>query len=100
MSRKIEVAFEVRDMLIMKDTLKQMGIQFSEEGADRLRIATSYGITVSGTKMNYDEVDQAQVNKIKQQYTVNFWRDKAIKEGMQLHEERNNKGEVILRLSH
>jgi len=99
MSRKIEVAFEVRDMLIMKDTLKQMGIQFSEEGSG-LRIATSYGITVTGTKMSYDDVDQVQVNKIKQQYQVNFWRDKAIKEGMQLHEEKTSNGEVILRLSH
>ena len=64
MSRKIEVAFEVRDMLIMKDTLKQMGLQFSESG-NGLRIATSYGITISGTKMSYDDVDQNQVNKIK-----------------------------------
>jgi len=98
MSRKIEVAFEVRDMLIMKDTLKQMGIQFSEQGANGLRIATSYGISITGSKISYDDVDQRQVNEIKQQYMVNFYRDKAIKEGMQLHEERNAKGEVILTL--
>jgi hypothetical protein len=38
------------------------------------------------------------VNKIKQQYMVNFYRDKAIKEGMQVQEEVKANGDVVINL--
>ena len=99
MSRKITVQFEVREMLIMKDTLEQMGISFTES-AGQLRIEGSYGgISITDSNISFDSVDQKRVNKIKQQYMTNFYRDKAIKEGMQIHEEVNAKGEVILTLT-
>ena len=101
MSRKVCVQFEVRDQLIMKDTLKEMGFNFSESG-DRLQVSSSYGISIDcgSGNIRYDDVDERNVNKIKQQYTINYYRNKAIKEGMQLREERNAKGEVIITLSH
>lgn len=94
MSRKIEVQFEIREMLIMKDTLNQMGIRFSDQG-NSLHIEGSYGgINITASSIKYDSVSGSQVNKIKQQYMVNFYRDKAIKEGMQIHEEVQANGEI------
>ena len=99
MSRKIEVQFEVREMLIMKDTLEQMGISFTESG-NQLHVDGSYGgVTITDNTMTFDSVEERRVNKVKQQYMTNFYRDKAIKEGMQIHEEVNSKGEVILTLT-
>ena len=42
MSRKVNVCFEVRNMLIMKDTLKQLGHVFTETQQDVLQIQASY----------------------------------------------------------
>ena len=99
MSRKIHVVLEVRDMLIMKETLEQMGINYNKTGTDILSIPRSYhNIEINGNnnRISFDEANAKEVNKIKQTYMHNWYKDVAIKEGMQLTEEVNSKGEIVL----
>lgn len=101
MSRKICVQFEVRDMLIMKDTLKQMGHDFIEKGQDIVQIQRSYHpIEINGKTgdISYDEMNVSEVNKIKQEYMLAFYKDQGIKEGMSLRETRLNNGDIELHL--
>jgi hypothetical protein len=101
MSQKICVQFEVREALIMKDTLRELGHDFTENKTDILTIQASYmPITVNcvAGEISHDSASQSVVNKIKQQYMVNFYRDKAIKEGMQIQEEVKANGEVIINM--
>ena len=103
MSRKVCVQFEVRNMLIMKDTLKQMGINFNEMSEERLEIQRSYhpiAIDSKTGEISYDEMHASDVNRIKQEYTVNFYKDKCIREGNQLKEERKTSGEIVLHITH
>jgi hypothetical protein len=103
MSQKICVQFEVRNMLIMKDTLKQMGIDYEEINQNAVRIGRSYqDITIDGAKgtIKFDSASSHEVNNIKQNYMVNFYRDKAIREGNQLREERMANGEIRLHVTH
>jgi hypothetical protein len=101
MSRKICIQFEVRNLLIMKDTLKQMGYDFIEKGQDIVQIQRAYHpIEINGKtgEFSYDEMHVSEVNKIKQEYMVNFYKDQAIKEGMNLRETRLSNGEIELHL--
>lgn len=102
MSRKICVQFEIRNMLIMKDTLKQMGVDYEELSQNHIRAGKYEGIDIDSSKgtINYDSSSEGQVNSIKQNYMVNFYRDKAIREGMQLKEERTASGEIRLHVTH
>jgi predicted Ser/Thr protein kinase len=89
-------------MLIMKDTLKQLGHNFTETKQDVLEIQASYmPICINGVTgmIDYDDAHTKTVDRIKQQYMANFYRAQAIKEGMQVKQEVHN-GEIILRLSH
>lgn len=101
MSRKICVQFEIRDLLIMKDTLKQMGHDFVEKGQDIVQIQRSYHpieFNAHTGEVSYDEMNVSEVDKIKQQYMVNFYKDRAIKEGMQIRETKLANGEIELHL--
>lgn len=102
MSRKINCLFEIRNMLIMKDTLRQLGYEFTDINQDCVEIAQSYNnirIDASTGEISYDSAQEKKVNTIKQNYMVNFYRDKAIKEGMQLTQEVGQDGEIVLMLS-
>jgi hypothetical protein len=100
MSRKIEVQFEVRNALIMKETLKQMGLNYNEINDHQLEVSRRYNsisINSNSGKISFDSDDQSMVNGIKQGYTVNFYKDQAIREGNQLREEVDARtGEVTL----
>jgi hypothetical protein len=101
MSRKIQVQFEVRESLIMKNTLEQMGVKFTESG-DTLNFQFGHypvSVNCETGMIEFDEVDQGKVDKLKQNYMVEFYRQQAIREGMQLKQEVNAKGEVVLHLS-
>ena len=100
MSRTVHVDFEVRSTEIMKRTLEQLGVQFSERG-ETITAKNEGGyreIQISANKITYDNTDERHVNKIKQAYSVNFYKDQAIKEGMQLREEKQANGTVVLTL--
>jgi hypothetical protein len=101
MSRKLCVQFEIRNMLIMKDTLKQMGLNYNELNQDAVEVHRGYApisINAKSGEISYDNVDQSIVDSIKQTYTVNSYKDQAIREGMQLKEEHQANGEVHLTL--
>ena len=98
MSRDVYVEFEVHDLAIMRDTLREMNLSFTEQG-NTLSIKRKYhNIRINGdtNQINYDEENLSEVNKIKVNYVRNWYKDCAIKEGMQLREEVNEKGEIEL----
>jgi uncharacterized protein YpuA (DUF1002 family) len=100
MSRKIEVNFEVRNMLIMKETLKQMNIDFNQINDHLVDVSRRYNnisINSSNGQISFNSDDRSTVNSIKQTYMVNFYKDEAIREGMNLVEECDAKtGEIVL----
>ena len=103
MSREVHVNFEVRSSEIMKLTLDQMGVGYTEHG-DTITAKNSSGyrdisINAAAGRITYDNSDESHVNKIKQNYMVNFFRDTAIKEGKQLQEKKLANGTVELYLS-
>ena len=99
MSAKLCVQFEVRDMLIMRDTLKQLGHNFTEVSQERLEIQRSYNpIVIQDGSISFDSANQSEVNQIKQTYMVNYYKDQAIREGMQVKEEVNDNGEIVLNI--
>lgn len=99
MSEKICVQFEIRNMLIMKDTLHKLGLNFTEVNENQIEMKRDYHNIVINSKLGnitYDSNQTREVNRIKQAYTVNYYRAEAIKEGMQLREETTAQGEVVL----
>ena len=101
MSRKVCVQTEIRDMLILKDTLKQMGHNFTEVNADVIEMQRAYNNIQFNTKtgdVSYDDAQTNEVNTIKQTYAVNFYRDRAIKEGNQVQEVKRANGEIEIRI--
>jgi hypothetical protein len=103
MSRKLCINFEIRSTLIMKDTLKQMGIDYNELNADELEVRRNYSpihMNARTGQINFDSDDTHMVDELKQNYMVNFYKDQAIREGMQLREERQANGEIHLTLLH
>jgi hypothetical protein len=92
---------EIRDMLILKETLKQMGHNFSETNADVIEMQRSYNniqFNVKTGEVSFDDAQTQEVNKIKQAYAVNFYKDQAIKEGNQVQEVKRTNGEIEIRI--
>ena len=101
MSRKICIQTEIRDKLILKDTLKEMGFDFTEN-RDVIEMNRAYhnlSINTESGKVSYDDANAGEFNKITTQYTVNFYKDKALKEGNQLVQETTSDGKIVLRIS-
>ena len=99
MSREIETLFEIRSMLILKDTLREMGIDYQELKGDILRIDRDYhDIVINGEtgEISYDEENQQEINKIKQTYQTNWYKDNLIRQGNKITEEVTATGEVII----
>lgn len=102
MSREICVQFEIRNMLVMKNTLKQMGIAYEEINEHQIEVHRSWHNIVMNSEtgeISYDEAHVKDVNSIKQNYMTNWYKNQAIKEGMQLQEERNSQGQIVLHLT-
>ena len=101
MSEKIEIQCEIRSMLIMKDTLTNMGINYREIGDHRLAISRSYNdieIDSNTGQVSCDSAQRTEVDKITQEYMVNFLKDKAVREGNKYREERLANGEIELHI--
>ena len=101
MSRKAVVQTEIRDMLILKDTLKQMGHKFNEVSADIIEMHRSYHPIQFNAKtgdVSFDDANINEVNTIKQAYAVNYYKDRAIKEGNQVQEIKRASGEIEIRI--
>jgi hypothetical protein len=85
----------------MKNTLKGMGIDYNELNQDQLEIHRNYSPISINSKtgmIDFDSDDTHTVDTIKQTYTVNLYKDQAIREGMQLKEEHQANGEIHLTL--
>lgn len=99
MSRRVCVQCEVRNMLIMKDTLKQMGYQFNVESENVIQVSFPWmEINAQEGSIHCDSMHRSTVDLVKKTYMANFYRDKAIREGNQVEEETTSKGEVILHI--
>ena len=99
MSKEIIVNFEVRSIEIMKNTLTQMGIKYSEDKSGNLKISKRWHNIVIDSKnggLSYDEMDKIEVDKICLQYQLNWFRDAAIREGNEIREEVMSNGEVCI----
>lgn len=104
MSSEYTVHFEIRDMLIMKNALEQMGYNYQELGNEHLAVKTSTfrDIIVDGNAgtITCNDSLKAEADKIKQGYMVEFYRENAIQEGNQIHMEEQTDGSIDIYLSH
>jgi hypothetical protein len=85
----------------MKNTLAQLGHEFTEQNEILNIMKTRYPISINATtgQISFDSDQTLMVNKIKQTYSVNFFRDRAIKEGMKVQQEVLANGEIELFLT-
>ena len=97
----MSVSFEIHNMAIMKDTLTEMGIKFSEKNEVLEIMKSRYPISINSTtgEITFDSDQQQEVNKIKVSYMENFYRDRAIREGMKVTKQINAQGEIELYLT-
>ena len=103
MSREVWVQFEIRSMLIMKDTLKKMGIDYEELNNGSLRISREYNDIVINSdtgQISYDEEDLTEVNSIKKNYKTNWYEDCLIREGNTVTREVTTDGRIFLHVNH
>ena len=100
MSRKVTVAFQVNSLDIMRNTLKDMSISFNEQ-EQCITVKRNYNsIVIDGQthEISYDSDNEKEVNSIKQNYMTNFYKDQAIREGVQLEQVMDgNKIKLIYR---
>lgn len=89
-------------MLIMKNTLEQMGYNYQELGDEKISVSMGYHqMVIDGNAgmITYDSDDVAGLNKIKQAYMVEFYREQAIQEGNQVQTEVQDDGSIDIYLS-
>lgn len=102
MSDEVKVLFEIRSMLIMKDTLKEMGIDFNELSDKAVEIPRQYNNIVINSEtgeINFDSENKGEVDKICQQYQSAWYKDQLIREGNRFTEEVSANGEIILHVT-
>jgi hypothetical protein len=90
-------------MIIMKDTLTQMGINYANLNDHQVQIKAQYRPIVidsdTGT-IKFDDMSKKAVNEIKQTYALNWHKDQAIREGNVYREEKLANGQIVLHVSH
>jgi len=99
MSTKLVVQSEVREMAILRDTLTEMGIDFKELNAEVQLQQFSVPVifnTVTG-QVNYDSDQRSIVEDITQNYAAAFVRDQYLKEGTNVTQEVDAKGQIHIR---
>jgi hypothetical protein len=103
MSREICINFEIRNMIIMKDTLKNMGINYTDLNDHQVQIKAQYRpivIDSDAGNIKFDDMSKKVVDSIKQTYALNWHKDQAIREGNVYREEKLANGQIILHVSH
>jgi hypothetical protein len=99
MSKEIKVSFQINSIGLMKKTLADLSISYNEVNEERLEIDRRWHpivINYRSNEISCDDMDQAFVNNIQKNYTLNAYRDKAIREGVRLQEEVTATGEIHL----
>jgi hypothetical protein len=102
MSKEIKIQYEIRYMAIMKNTIKEMGLNYDEINENQVECRLPHGRVIINSEtgqIRYDNMDEIAVNAIKQNYQVNFYKDRAIREGMKLKQEVKANGEIHLYLT-
>ena len=104
MSRSVRVNFAVRSAAIMENVLTELGHTFSQVKDGVYSVAGGrYDIKMNcGEKgtIQFDSEDTGMVNGIKQAYSLAYYRDQAIREGMKCQETTQANGTIVLRLTH
>ncbi len=72
MSVKIEVSFEITSMLIMEETLKRLGYDFTQNNNELIIKRPFYDIVITKEKIFCDSIDRCVVDKIKYEYQRDF----------------------------
>ena len=101
MSTKINVQCELRDNAILKDTLKQMGIDFSAKSQDVITIQRAYApimINTSTGELSYDSAATREIESITKRYAANFLKDQCLREGNHVEEEIDSNGDIRIHI--
>jgi len=75
MSTEVIGTTQIRDMLILKKTLEEMGISFQELSEETLAWGTRYNrmqVNVATGQIKYDSMNKSQVQELQQQYGKQF----------------------------
>jgi len=102
MSREVEVLFEIRSMPIMRDTLARMNLNYSESKEEILTIQRPYhNIVINGKtgQISYDESYEWDIDNIRRNYSVNWYKDELIREGNEIREEVLPNGEIHIHVN-
>jgi len=102
MSDEIKVLFEIRNMLIMKETLKEMGIDYNELSEHSVEIQRPYHNMVINSEtgeVTLDEENKQEMDIICQKYQINWYKDRAVREGNHVREEVRSTGEIVLHVT-
>ena len=95
MSGKISVSFEITNMLIMEETLKRLGQNFTKS-SEGLTIAKSfYNIEITKNNISCDTNESCLVEKIKSEYQKDFQINERVLRGEQF-ELTETSNEIIL----
>ncbi len=102
MSDEIYVGFEIRSMLLMKETLREMGIDFNETSENVVEIKRPYhNIVLNGDtgRVSWDQENEAELDIITQNYKVAWYRDNLIRQGNKVTEEVKASGEIVIHVT-
>jgi intein-encoded DNA endonuclease-like protein len=97
MSTKIIVQTEIREMAILRDTLEEMGLSFTAENENIIRIQNmSYPVSINlqNGSIDYDSDQRSIVDDMIQKYAVNYVRDEYLKRGLSIQQEVDQQGRI------
>lgn len=84
MSKSIIGTTQIRDMLILKKTLEEMGIAFNEINNETLAWGSGYNkfrINVASGEVKYDSMRKTEFEALQKQYSKNFILQEIAKKG-------------------
>ena len=95
MSNKIVICFEVTNMLMMEETLKRLGHQFTKSDQGLTISRSYYPIVISQKEISCDSMNTHEVDTIKSEYQRDFQVHERTVRGEQF-EVTENKNEIII----
>ena len=75
MSKRVQGITQIRDLLILKKTLEEMGISYKELSAERIAWGAGYDhveVNLESGKVSYDEMRKQYIDNVQQNYSKNF----------------------------
>jgi len=102
MSDEIHTEFEIKSSLILRETLQEMGKNFTETKPDVFVLNRPYHNMVFNAntgKISLDQENKNEMDLITQNYQTNWYQDCAIREGNKVTREVLVSGEIVLHVS-